>query len=370
MVSVSKAATGFLLFTAGAALHEHSSNTSSGVSGTCVSPGICTAPSTKNSLVIAGPKPGQQWNINGGFCGAWSTQQSALAFGAWISQDLVRKANRDQNIAHGMHGDTTVGYEVMPTNVAYTAEHLKLTYDEWDYSQPSPQSAAYKQWLKKHLSQGHPVVWFPLCKGDGTSCYDPSACPNGGMTNHVEPLFGIFSDHALDDETAYDDDWILHASDQDLMPYYRKMSSLEDSTDMNGNCANAQPGFGKNEMYPCFDEKVTYGLSVTGLAVTGTLPVSLSVDITSEPNVRFFQKASQIHGTVTVSGLQAGKKYVLYRYSGTESLPSAAPFTGAEHTTPFTSTGSTWTHEDPITFASNSATYYVATEATDDSIVV
>ena len=51
------------------------------------------------------------------------------------------------------------------------------------------------------------------------------------------------------------------------MPYYRAMSTLEDTTDMDGNCAAAQPGFGKNEMYPCIDEAVTYGLAVTGLAV-------------------------------------------------------------------------------------------------------
>ena len=32
--------------------------------------------------MIVGPKPGQQWNENGGFCGAWSVQQCALAHGA------------------------------------------------------------------------------------------------------------------------------------------------------------------------------------------------------------------------------------------------------------------------------------------------
>ena len=64
-----------------------------------------------------------------------------------------------------MHGDATVGYEVMPSNVAYTALKLKLSYDEWDSSQPSPQAAAYKSWLKKHLTSGHPIAWFPICKG-------------------------------------------------------------------------------------------------------------------------------------------------------------------------------------------------------------
>eukprot|EP00929_Paragymnodinium_shiwhaense_P058960 TRINITY_DN29519_c0_g1_i1.p1 TRINITY_DN29519_c0_g1~~TRINITY_DN29519_c0_g1_i1.p1 ORF type:complete len:184 (+),score=20.62 TRINITY_DN29519_c0_g1_i1:818-1369(+) len=183
-------------------------------------------------------------------------------------------------------------------------------------------------------------------------------------------MFGIFSNHSLDDETVYDDDWILHASDQDHMPYYRKMSTLEDSTSMDGNCAHAQPGFGKNEMYPCFDEKVTYGLAVIGLDVQGTLPVSLQVDITSEPNVRRWATPAQIHGTVSVSGLQAGRKYKLFRYSSTESLPSAAPFTGAEYETLFTADAYTWTYNDPHTFPSNGATYYVAAAVDSDTVVV
>jgi hypothetical protein len=58
--------------------------------------------------VMRGPRPSLQWNINGGFCGAFSIQQSALAQGAWISQDLVRKANKDQGIPHHMHGDEVV----------------------------------------------------------------------------------------------------------------------------------------------------------------------------------------------------------------------------------------------------------------------
>ena len=67
--------------------------------------------------------------------------------GAWISQDLVRKSNRDQPGEHHMHGDGTVGYEVMPSNVAYTANALRLLYDEFDYTQPSPQAPAFKKWL-------------------------------------------------------------------------------------------------------------------------------------------------------------------------------------------------------------------------------
>jgi len=321
---------------------------------------------------MRGPAPGQQWNIDGGFCGAFSVQQAALAKGAWLSQDLVRKANRAGPGPYTMHGDTTHGWEVLPNNVAYTAHKLRLTYDEFDYTQPVPHATAYKQWLKKSLVRGNAVVWFPICKGDSHACYGGGDCPNGGACDHVEPVFGIFSDKPLDDETLYADDWILHASDQDYMPYYRKMSTLEDDKSMQGNCAKAGSGFGKNEMYPCIYDQVTYGLAVTGvdmLAVQGTLPVSLTVDITAEPNVRSFSSAKAIHGTVEVTGLQAGNNYVVYRFSGTENLPAKAPITGFEHKTEFTATGTSYTFQDANTFMSNSATYYIAVQASSTTVL-
>jgi hypothetical protein len=135
--------------------------------GPCVAPGTCTPPPASFSRVILDPSlAGVQWETSGGFCGAFSIQHASLPFGAWLSQDLVRRANRDQPGPHHMHGDPTVGYEVMPSNVAYTATALRLSFDEFDYTQPSPQAAAYKAWVKKHLAAGHPVVWFPICKGD------------------------------------------------------------------------------------------------------------------------------------------------------------------------------------------------------------
>ena len=212
----------------------------------CVFPGVCTPPNTAFSRVMPGPQPGQQWNIEGGFCGAFSTQHAALAFGAYISQDAVRKSNRNQPGPHNQHGDRTVGFEVMPNNVAYTAAALRLSFSEWDYTQPAPQAPAYKKWLKRHLAQGHPIVWFPICKGDSHECY-PDSCPNNGHCDHVEPMWGLFSNHSLDDPNVYDDDYILHASDQDLAPYSRPLNSLDDDLQMEGNCKDAGSGFGKNE---------------------------------------------------------------------------------------------------------------------------
>lgn len=322
--------------------------------GGCVAPGTCVPPRTKFSKVASGVTPRQQWNIEGGFCGALSIQTAHLPYGAWISEDLVRKSN-----SHGTgHCEPSEGCEVGALNINETVTNLKLDFDEWDWTSPKPQSSRYKSWIKKHLAQGHPVVWFVMCKGDDPCPY-PGACPNGGAFGHIEPVWGIYSDHPLNDTTVYDDDWLVHSSDQDLNPYYRKFSSLEDSTDMNGNCANAQPGFGRNEMYPCINDKVDYGVAINGIRGSGPIPVSLSVDRQEEPNIREGELPDLMFGTVTANNLVAGKEYTLYRYSGTDTLPTdGTPGTTATHTQRFTAAGTVWTHKDPYPFKSNTATYY------------
>lgn len=98
-----------------------------------------------------------------------------------------------------------------------------------------------------------------------------------------------------------------------------------------------------------------------GLLVNGTLPVSLAVDITKEPDVRQYQKATAVHGTVTVSGLMSGKTYSIFRYANTETVPEGPPFANkAEATHTFVAQGETYTYQDPKTFSSHSATYYLA----------
>jgi len=251
-----------------------------------------------------------------------------------------------------------------------TAKGLKLKADEWDYNSTRPQVQAFKKWMKSHLVKGEPIVWFPICKGDSHTPY-PNSNPNGGHFDHVEPVIGIGSNHALDDSTVYDDDWLLHFSDQDLQNYYRHFNTLEDDTNMEGNCKNAQAGFGKNEMYPCLYDQVDYGIAITGLeTAVPTLRVVLDVDRQDEPNVRFFQRAVELHGTVTVYGLKEGAQYVLYRFKGTSALPSSDFDKGYEFKTPFVATGDTWTYADPNAFMSDGATYYVAVPASSDEVVV
>ena len=93
--------------------------------GGCVKPGQCKPPPAKFSRVLP-VTPRQQWNSAGGFCGSMSIQTNAMAHGAWISQDLVRKANtfgagHCDGGTPGHPGERDLGCEVGALNIGETA---------------------------------------------------------------------------------------------------------------------------------------------------------------------------------------------------------------------------------------------------------
>ena len=222
---------------------------------TCAPPAVCNPPPAK--FVRANLEhPRQQWNYNGGFCGAFSLQTLMMTHGAWVSEDLVRKANIGAPcFGHGNGPNSTIcqskndtecistaplGCEVGPENYAQTCSGLRLRCDVWDYSQPKPQASAFKRWMKSHLVNGVGLVWVPMLKGASNTPYGARSCPGGGHFNHHEPVLGIGSNRTLSDPTVYEDDWIVHQSDEDegeLVTYYRTFGSLEDAPSMNGMVA-------------------------------------------------------------------------------------------------------------------------------------
>ena len=327
--------------------------------GRCCAPGICVEPPSKFKEVLP-IQPRKQWNIAGGFCGSLSMQVLMMGHGAWVSEDLIRKANIGAP-CHG-HKSPGDGCEVGPENYGQTAEGLRLHYDRWDYTQPVPQAKAFKAWIKAHLAKREPVMWAPMEKGEYPhQPYGPASTPGHGAFDHHEPMIGIGSYHSLSDPTVYDDDWLLHFSAQDLMPYYRNFSSLEDDLHMNGNCKDAGTGYPDREAYPCFYEKVAYGLATKGFITdVPTLPVVIDVDRREEPNVRTGAAPAQLHAKVTVFGLKADAAYVLYRYTGFNAFPAKEFERGYEHKVEFTPKAGTWVYEDPNAFLSNNATYYIA----------
>jgi len=95
----------------------------------CVYPGTCTPPNTKYKL-LQPTIPRIQWGTSGGFCGALSMQTGFLRYGAYLSQDIIRK---NAPYGGGGHGDKELGYEIIPTNIGKALENLKFNYTQWDY---------------------------------------------------------------------------------------------------------------------------------------------------------------------------------------------------------------------------------------------
>jgi len=117
----------------------------------------------------------------------------------------------------------------------------------------------------------------------------------------------------------------------------------------------------------CIPQNVDYGVAISGVTDTqhATLPITMTVPGSSEPNVSLGATPGQMTATVTVSGLVSGQAYALLRYDDYTTVPTnatAAQFLASQftHRTDFVANGATWTFVDPTTFDSSGTTYYRA----------
>lgn len=111
----------------------------------------------------------------------------------------------------------------------------------------------------------------------------------------------------------------------------------------------------------CAPANRDYGVAITGVAGGGTgvlLPVRLAVPRADEP-----VPAATMTGTVTVSGLVAGRAYKLLRYNSAASVPTrgtAAQWiaSAAAVKLDFVAAGATWS--TPVSFMSSATVFYRA----------
>jgi len=300
-----------------------------------------TPPQTKYS-VVQPISPRVQWGDDGGYCGAMSIQEIALGQGAWISQQQVR----DHAVPGGGHDN-----EILETNIGVALTNLHLTFEGFQYKTlPSPQADSYRAWIKKHLLQGHGIVWMIMLSGGHYPVYEP-LYPYG-FYSHVEPVYGLYTNHPLNDEQWYPDDYVAHSTDADSFTYYRTFDSLPANVDARNNSLCGEKYLG----YPCIYVRWGFGWAITGVSDTMPgLPLSLHVDSISEPNYPLGAKPANFHGTIVVTGLEKGKQYDIFRW---DSAETAYDYAKANISTTFSATDVTYTFNDPRTILSSTATYY------------
>lgn len=267
--------------------------------------------------------PRRQWINKNGYCGASSIQQIALYYGAYISQDICRKTIGDKEI-------------LLYKNEAEVLDALSFTYDRWNNIRPSPQYKDHLVWIKKHLNNGSPVIITTYMRGLSYEGYD-----------HIMAAIGYESS----DVSKFNNNDVLIFNDclYNKNMYY-KFSEVWNTRDVQTSNIKNMYGIPDDHNFAC---------AVTGIKDDHgvTLPVHLSVDSWTEPNVACGSKPIKFNGTAKISNLETGCEYILLRYDDYKKVPSKN-FTPKEADKVFRFRASGETHNINDTFMSGSVAIY------------
>ncbi len=267
--------------------------------------------------------PRLQWNENFGYCGEVSLISAGLHFGQYVSQYDARSI-----ASNGKAQYRTGSQLLLGVNDQFAANAMHLNAVEWDAPAGST-SQDFLAWVKAQVLQGVPVAI-----GVYTNEYRfyGSTNPRAGdpLYDHIVPVNGIVSSHPAGDPGYYADD-VIAFSDNGLWapagspPYefsYRFGGFQKTRTQAN---AHAGP------IYSLALQGGDYGLAVTGVSdlYHDTLPVRLATNVNYEkPDIANHSTVRPapmpIVLTVTISGLQPGVDYKLYRYNDFAKVPDFA----------------------------------------------
>ena len=251
-----------------------------------------TLPSKKKIERQLDISPRLQWTERAGYCGECSIQQAGLYYGNYVSQFVCRKIidpEQKQDVLVRINADRVL-------------KALNLEFDEFDTTNtPTPQYQPYLLWVKQHLHDEHPVIITLYDQEDEFPDYDHIVLATGFRANDVKAY------HPEDTLIFYD-----HFK---LEPHRREFKTLHDTREMKGN--------GK-DFYYCIPAEKNYGCAITGIKdeTKALRRVQVTADKEEEPDVVKEVAPVELNLTVTISGLKAGKSYVLYRYNDHEKVPT------------------------------------------------
>ena len=254
---------------------------------------------------------------------------------------------RGHTVPGGGHGN-----EILQSNIEGALTNLKLRFEGWPYTaQPEPQAPAYLSWLKQQLAAGRGLVLMIMLAGGNYPVY-PGLAPYG-FYSHVEPFYGIFSNHPLNDTAWYPDDYVRHSTNADPFEYFRRFDSLVAWVSPANHSLCAQ---GSYQGWPCVYERWGFGWALLGLADDKDGPAqSLDVGSSFEPDTVTGSSHQNFTGTLTVTGLLKGVAYDIFRWNSAES---AFDYAQALNRTSFVAMGDSFVFVDSMPIPSNTATYY------------
>lgn len=254
------------------------------------------APVTGNSAVLNIP-PRIQWMPNYGYCGEMSMISTGLYYGQYISQYDARAV-----ASPGVNQTSSNSQLLLGVNAAAAAKIMKLKVTEWNAAGTGNQFLA---WVKQNIAKTFPVIIGIFMRTGSDPDYD-----------HIVPVFAVKSSQPITDPNYYSDDVLTF---NDL--------GVEKGTTFTYSFGAFQ---GKSQVNTySLKTKGNYGIAVTGVMDTNgdTLPVRVDTNLNSEaPEIQGATRpaASPLTLTVTVSNLQPGVAYKLYKYASFANVPTSA----------------------------------------------
>jgi len=258
------------------------------------------APAVHNDI-----PPRLQWNANFGYCGETSFISAGLYYGQWASQYEVRAIASDGRPQNLQNSQLLLG-----GNAMHAAQVMHLSLVKWNGASASPES--YLAWVETNVALHRPVI-----VGVYTNEYKfyGKTNPQAGdpTYDHIVPVVAAGSG-----KVTLSDNGLWGPPRQYLFtfPY-----STFARTRAQANAPSAPP-------YSLPAGVRDYAVAIVGVSDPRheTLAVRLATNVNYEKpkmknhsNVR--PKAMPLVLTVTVSGLQQGTAYTLYRYNRFSDVP-------------------------------------------------
>jgi len=265
--------------------------------------------------------PRYQWEHNYGYCGEVSFISAGLYYGQYISQYDARAAatNAPQ---YAYRSQLLLGGTDMRA-----ARNMHLAATEWN-RKTEKSSQEFLAWVKENVMQGYPVV-IGIYTNDYRFYGNRNPQAGSPEYDHIVPILSIDarkSGNGYDpgDRIAFSDNGLLGSGpDRSRYVFSYPFGSFQRSRKQaDGPHAPwySLPDYGQN-----------YGAVVTGVRDDDheTLPVRITTSANDEqPQIAKHSDtrppADPLTLTVTISGLQPGQNYVLYRYDSLQAIPDSA----------------------------------------------
>jgi hypothetical protein len=266
--------------------------------------------------------PRDQWEENHGYCGETAMISAGLYYGQYISQYDARAFASDNEDQSKSGSQLLLGPD---QNDRHAATKMHLSFLEWD---PDMEKCTHEflAWVKQQIVKGVPVA-IGVYMNQSVFGDDMD---NDDEYDHIVPVIGIESNHPLSDTSYYDDDKIIfsdngvYTPDNEPVPYI--FNCRFDRFQKTRDEAN-QDRAGVYSLAVVAKGVKNYGIALTGIMADGsTLPVQVTTDVNYEhPEIaRHSGKRPAPMGlvlAVTVSGLEPGVAYKLYRYDSVDKVP-------------------------------------------------